>query len=72
MMDEYEEEYEDEYEDELSAIEARRGCPSCSLYWEWLSGCPHYCAKWALRKDEADRNWRDKEIVKAYEDRRKK
>lgn len=46
MMDEYEEEYEDEYEDELSAIEARRGCPSCSLYWEWLPGCPHFCAKW--------------------------
>lgn len=59
-------------ENDIERIETARGCNKCALYFDWLPGCPHYCAKWALRKDESERTWRDKEIIKAYEDRRKK
>ena len=36
-----------------------------------LPGCPHYCAKWALAKDEKDRTERDKQIVQEYKERKK-
>lgn len=59
-------------EDDISRIEMARGCNKCKLYSDWLPGCPHYCAKWALEKDEAERDEREKQIVREYEERRKK
>ena len=44
------------YEDDLSAIESARGCTRCELYWDWLSGCPYYCAKWDIKLGKEEEN----------------
>ena len=58
-------------ENDIERIETARGCGTCELYFDWLPGCPHYCAKWALAKDEKDRTERDKQIVQEYKERKK-
>lgn len=58
-------------ENDIERIETARGCSKCELYFDWLPGCPYYCAKWALAKDEKDRTERDKQIVQEYKERKK-
>lgn len=56
----------DGYIDDIASVESARGCLRCEMQEERLPGCPYWCAKWSLNAPEADRTWRDREIIEAH------